>query len=71
MTSASASEKEFAVSCGWSMFGSLRNLGLEIVEMRRPYGLCSSTMSIKVGWAVISKVPVGKASRLGLIGCVV
>ena len=53
------------------MFESLRNLGLELVEMRRPYGSCRSTVSGEVGWAVISNVPVGKASRSGLIGWVV
>ena len=53
------------------MFESLRNLGLEIVEMRRPYGSCSSsTVSDEVGWAVISNVPAGKASWSGLIGWV-
>ena len=71
MTSASAFEKEFVVSCGWNMFKSLRNLGLEVVEMRCPYGSCSSTVYDRVGWAVISNVPVGRASRLRLIGCVV
>ncbi len=72
MTFASAFGKEFVASCGWYMFESLRNLGLEIVEMRRPYGSCSSSIvSAKVGWAVISNVPVDKASRSGLIGCVV
>ncbi len=71
MTSASASGKEVVVSCGWYIFESFRNLGLEIVEMRRPYGSCSSNVSDKVGWVVISNVPVGRASRSGLIGCVV
>jgi hypothetical protein len=69
MTSASAYGKEVVVSCGWYMLESLRSLVLEIVEMRRPYGSCSSTVSNKVGWAVISNVPVGKASTSGLIGC--
>jgi hypothetical protein len=71
MTSASAFGKEVVVSCGWYMFENLRNLGLEIVEMRCPYGSCSSIVSNRVGWAVISNVPVGKASKSGLIGCVV
>ena len=71
MTSASAFGKEVAVSWGWYVFESLRNLGVEILETRRPYGSCSSAVSDKVGWAVISNVPVGKASRSGLIGCVV
>ncbi len=71
MTSDIASGKVVVVSCGWYMFESLRSLGLEIVEMRRPSGPCSSTNSVKVGWAVISNVPVGIASRSGLIGCVV
>ncbi len=71
MTSDSASGKVIVVSCGLYMFESLRSLGLEIVEMRRPSGPCSSTVSDKVGCAVISNVPVGMASRSGLIGCVV
>ncbi len=71
MTSASASGKVVAVSWGWYVFESLRNLGLEIVEMRRPYGSCRSTVSDELGWAVISNVPVGKASMSGLIGWVV
>ena len=71
MTSDSASGKEIAVSCGWYMFESLRSLGLVIVEMSRPSGPCSSTNSVEVGWAVISNVPVGIASRSGLMGCVV
>jgi hypothetical protein len=71
MTSDSASGKIELVSCGWYMFESLRNLGLGIVEMRRPPGACSSTKSDKVEWAVISNVPVGTASRSGLIGWVV
>ena len=71
MTSASASGKEVVVSCGWYMFASLRSLDLVILEMRRLYGSCSSTVSDRVGWAVISNVPVDKASRSGLIGCVV
>ena len=71
MTSASAYGKEVAVSWGVYVFESLRNLGLEIVEMRRPYGSCSNTVSDMVGWAVTSNVPVGRASRSGLIGWVV
>ena len=71
MPSDSASGKVIAVSCGWYMFESLRSLGLEIVEMSRPSGPCSSTNSVKVGWAVISNVPVGMALRSGLMGCVV
>ena len=71
MTSDSASGKETVVSCGWYMLESLRGLGLEIVEMRRLSGPCSSTKSAKVGWAVISDAPVGTASRSGLAGCVV
>ncbi len=71
MTSDSASGKEIEVSCGWYMFESLRNLGLVIVEMSRPSGPCSSTISVEVGWAVISNVPVGIASRSGLMGFVV
>ena len=71
MTSESASEKVILLSCGWYMLESLRSLGLEIVEMRRPSGPCSSTASIDVGWAVSSNVPVGTASRSGLMGYVV
>ncbi len=63
--------KVVVVSCGKYMFESLRSLGLEIVEMRRPYGPCSSTVSVDVGWAVSSNVPVGTTSRSGLMGCVV
>ena len=58
-------------SCGWYIFKSLRSLGLGIVEMRCPFGTCSSTRSNDVGWAVSSNVPVGKASRSGLMGWVV
>ena len=71
MTSESASGKEIVVSCGWYMLESLRNLGLEIVEMSRPSGPCSSTVFVDVGWAVSSNFPVGTASRSGLMGCVV
>ena len=71
MTSDSAFGKVVAVSCGWYMFESLSSLGLVIVEMSRPSGPCSSTNSVEVGWAVISKVLVGMASRSGLMGCVV
>ena len=71
MTSDSASGKVIALSCGWYMFESLRSIGLEIVDMRRPYGPCSSTDSDKAGWAVISNNPAGTASRSGLIGWVV
>ena len=49
MTSYSASGKVELLSCGWYMFEKLRNLGLGIVEMRRPYGACSSTKFDKVG----------------------
>ncbi len=71
MTSDSASGKEIVVSCGWYMFESLRSLGLGIGDMRRPSGPCISTVSAKVGWAVSSNVPVGTASRSGLMECVV
>ena len=71
MTSDSASRKLEMTSCGWYMFESLRSLGLGIVEMRCPSGACSSTISDDVGWAVSSNVPVGKASRPGLMGWVV
>ncbi len=71
MTSDSAFGKVIAVSCLWYMFESLRSLGLVIVEMRRPSGPCISSVSAKVGWAVSSNVPLGTASRSGLMGCVV
>ena len=53
MTSDSASGKVELVACEWYIFESLRNLGFEIVEMRRPSGPCSSNESDKMGWAVI------------------
>ena len=68
MTSDNASGKLELASCGWYMLESLRSLGLGIVEMRCPFGACSRTMSDDVGWAVSSNVPVGKASRSGLMG---
>ena len=71
MTSEIASGKVMVVSCGWYMLESLRSLGLEIVEMRRPSGPCSSTVYVDVGWAVSSNIPVGTTSRSGLMGCVV
>ena len=49
MTSDSASGKVELLSCGWYMFERLRNLGLGIVEMRRPSGAYSSTKSDEVG----------------------
>jgi hypothetical protein len=71
MTSDSASGKLELASCGWYMFESLRSLGLGIIEMRCPFGACSSTRSDDVGRAVSSNFPVGKASRSGLMGWVV
>ena len=71
MASDSAYGKVELVSCGWYMFESLRSLGLGIVDMRCPFGACSSTKSDDVGWAVSSNVTVGKASKSGLIGWVV
>ncbi len=71
MTSDSAFGREIVVSCGCYMFESLRSLGLVIMDMRRPSGPCISTVSAKVGWVVSSNVPVGTASRTGLMGCVV
>ena len=71
MTSESASGKEMMVSFGWYRIESLCSLDLGIVEMSRPSGPCSSTVSVDVGWAVSSNVPVGTASRSGLMGCVV
>ena len=58
-------------SCGWYMFESWRSLGLGIVEMRCSSGVCNSTKSVDVGWAVSSNVPEGKAPKYGLIGWVV
>ena len=71
MTSDNASGKLNLFYCGWYMFESLRSLVLGMVEMRRPSGAWSNTESDDVGWAVISNVPVGTASRSGLIGRVV
>ena len=71
MTSDRASGKVIVVSCGWYMLESLRNLGLEIVEMSLPSGPCSSTNSVRVGWAVILNILVGMASMSGLMVCVV
>ena len=71
MASERSSAKVLVVSCGWYMLESLRSLGLEIVEMRRPSSPCNSTVSADVGWAVSSNAPVGIASRSGLMGCVV
>ena len=59
MTSDSASGEVVVVSCGWYILESLRSLGLEIVEMSRPSGPCSSIVSAKVGWAVDLKCPCG------------
>ena len=71
MTSDIASGKLELATCGWYMFESLRSIGLGILEMRCPSGACNSTMPADVGWAVSSKVPLGKASKFGLIGWVV
>ena len=71
MTSGSAYGKEIVLSCGWYIMESLCSLGLEIVEMRRPSGPCSSTVSADVGWALSSNVPAGTTYRSGLMGCVV
>jgi hypothetical protein len=71
MTYDSAFGKLELASCGWYMFQSLRSLGLGIVEMRYPFRACNSTKSVDVGWAESSNVPVGKASKSGLIGWVV
>ena len=70
MTSDNDSRKVIVVSCGLCMFESLRSLGLGIVEMRRPSGPYSSTVSDRVECVVISNAPVRTASRSGLIGCV-
>ena len=71
MTSDNAYGKVELVFCGWYMCESLRSLVLGIVEIKCPSGACSSTESDEVGWAVISHVPVGTASRSRLIGWVV
>jgi hypothetical protein len=71
MTSDNASGKVDLVSCGWYMFETLRSLVLGVVEMRRSSGAWIITESDEVGWAVISNVPMGTASRSGLIGWVV
>jgi hypothetical protein len=42
-----------------------------IVVMSRPSGAWSSISLLLVGWCLISNVPVGVASRSGLIGLVV
>ena len=68
MTPANASEKVVVVSCGWYMLLSFFNLTLGIGEMRHPSGAWNSTVSKEMGWEVISKAPVGTASRSGLIG---
>jgi len=68
MTSANASGKVVAVSCGLYMFESLCNLAFRMGEMRRPSRACSSTESWEVGLEVISNAPMGTASRSGLIG---
>ncbi len=70
MTSDSASGKLELASCRWYMFESLRSLGVGIVKMICPSGACNSTMSDDAGWAVISNVPVGKASKSGLMAWV-
>ena len=67
----SASGKVELVSCEWYIFEGLRSLGLGTVEMRRPFGPCSSTKSDEVRWVVISNVPVGTASKSGLIGWII
>ncbi len=71
MTLANASRKVVVVSCEWYMFMSLCNLAFGIGEMIRPFGAWSSTVSREMGWEVISNVPVGTASRSGLIEWVV
>ena len=68
MTSDSASGKVVFEACGWYMLESLRSLDLGMVEMSRPSGAWISTVSVNCGWAVISKLPVGAASKSGLIG---
>ncbi len=68
IASDSASVKDVLVSCGWYMVESSCSLGLEIVWMRLPSGACIHIRSDEVGWAVSSNVPVGLASRSGLIG---
>ena len=68
MTLANAFGKVIVVSCELYMLMSCCNLAFGIGEMRRPSGTWSSIMSKDVGLEVISNVPVGTASRSGLIG---
>ncbi len=68
MTPANSFGMVVVVSCEWYMFVSLCNLAFGIGEMRRPSGAWSSTVSREMGWEVISKAPVGTASRSVLIG---
>ena len=75
ITSDSASGKVELVSYGWYMFESLRNLGLEMVEMNRPSGPCSSTEFDEVGVGGDLKCPCGYGIQIGVdrvggIGCV-
>ena len=68
MAPAVAFERLVVDSCGRYIIVSLWSLAFSIGEMSRPSGTWSSTESLDVGWEVITKDPVGTASRSGLIG---
>jgi hypothetical protein len=57
--------------CGRQIIVSLCNFAFKTGEMRRPFGVWSSTESKDVECEVIANDPVGMASRSGLIGWVV
>jgi len=50
-------------SCGRYIIVSLCSLAFRIGEMRRPSGAWRSTESLDAEWEVITKDPVGTASR--------
>jgi len=54
----------------WRMLNFWRRVFV-IVDISRPSGACRRISLLLVGWCVISNVPVGVASRSGLIGLVV
>ena len=56
---------------GRYIFVNLCSLVFGMAVMRRPSGAWISTKFRDVWCAVISNVPVGAASRSGLMGCVV
>jgi hypothetical protein len=71
MALAIASGSVYVDACGRYIFTSLVSLAFDIGEIRRPSGACMRTKYREVGWEVISKAPVGIASRSGLMGWVV